>query len=330
MISAQEEISSQDETTFDTYEIDDQILKNGEYTQKTKGKTEVIKNKFKHLSTLTPEQVKNKDPNADFPKYFAKIDTKNFKYIGILSSQLKRVQYGYSIMENEDEYLGEYKNEIRDGFGIYKFRSNEEEQDIYIGNYKNNKKTGKGLYLKIIKSVIDERNGDLILVNFNCGMGDFENDIFKGGKIFSVNYEHETLYQGKINEIGFPSDEEGLVFEGGDKIFIGKLRDGELIEGRNIFVDEKWEKKKAYYFTKNDNKENPYNFDLNKNEEQDKDNIKMIKQSSIKTYKNQIQNIFKDLNDAFKTFKNYDTAINANFIEMKKKIQNNIDKIIKD
>jgi hypothetical protein len=332
MISAEkEEILTQDEVTFDTYEIDNQILKIGEYTQKTKGKKEEIKNKFKHLPSLTKEQLENKDPNSDFPKYFAKIDTKNFKYIGVLSNQLKRVQYGYSKMENEDEFLGEYKNELRDGFGIYKYHSNEEEQDIYIGYYKNNQKTGQGIYLKVFKSVKDEQNGDLILINFNCGIGGFENDIFKGGKIFSVNYDKETLYQGKINEIGYPSDTEGIVFEGGDKIFIGKLVDGELIEGRNIFVDEKWGKKKAYYFTKTENKENPYNFDLNKNEEQDNEKIKMMEKSLVKTYKNLIQNIFKDVNDAFEKFKNFDIAINFNFEkEIKLKIMKNIDIIIKD
>ena len=121
------------------------------------------------------------------------------------------------------------------------------------------------------------------------------------------------------------------MFEGGDKIFIGKLVDGELIEGRNIFVDEKWGKKKAYYFTKTENKENPYNFDLNKNEEQDNENIKMIEKSLVKTYKNLIQNIFKDVNDAFEKFKNFDIAINFNFEkEIKLKIMKNIDIIIKD
>ena len=45
-------------------------------------------------------------------------------------------------MENKDEFLGEYKYEIREGFGIYKFSPNEDVEDIYIGNYKNNRKTG--------------------------------------------------------------------------------------------------------------------------------------------------------------------------------------------
>ena len=38
-------------------------------------------------------------------------------------------------------------------------------------------------------------------------------------------------------------------------IFLGKYLDGDMQEGRNIFVDEKGEKKKAYYFTKSENKE---------------------------------------------------------------------------
>lgn len=331
MISAQEDLSSPEEATFDTYEIDNQITKKGEYIQKIKRKNEEILNKFKHLSSLTEEQLKNKNLNSDYPKYFAKIDTKDFKYLGILSNQLKRVQYGYSKMENEDEYLGEYKNELRDGFGIYKYHPNEEEQDIYIGDYKNNAKTGQGIYLKIIKSIKDEQNGDLILVKYNCGIGDFENDIFKDGKIFSVNYDNETLYQGKINELGLPSDEEGLVFEGGDKIFIGKIINGELIEGRNIFVDDKWKKKKAYYFTKSENTKNPYNFDLNRNEEKDNENIIMMKKSTVRTYKNQIQNIFKDLNDSFAKFNNFETAITVNFEkDIKNNIKKNIVTIIKD
>ena len=74
-------------------------IKNEEETKKKnvfedfRKKLEQIKNKFKHLPSLTKEQLENKDPNSDFPKYFAKIDTKNFKYIGVLSNQLKRVKY---------------------------------------------------------------------------------------------------------------------------------------------------------------------------------------------------------------------------------------------
>ena len=321
----------EDETSFDIYEIDNQIFKKGEYIQSEKGKPDQIKNKFKHLEGLTEEEIKKKDPNEDFPKYFSQISTNQFKYTGVLSSQLKRIQYGYSLMENNDAFLGEYKNEIRDGFGIYKFSPSEEEQDIYIGEYKNNKKTGNGIYLKVFKAIDTDSPEVKTLIDFNCGIGIFEDDIFKEGKIFSVQDGNETLYQGKINELGLPSDDEAVILEGGDKIFIGKINDGEMIEGRNIFVGQNWEKQKAYYFKKTNNEESPYKFDLNKEEEKDEENIKMIKDSSVRTYKDQIQNIFNDINSAFGIFQNFDNAIKVNFEnDIKNKIFDNIDKIIKD
>ena len=323
--------SLEEETNFDTYEIDIQIFKNGEYIEIVKGKPDQIKNKFKLLKGLSQEELKKKDINSDFPKYFSFITTKNFKYTGILSNNLKRKNYGYSLMENDDEFLGEYKSEIRDGFGIYKFHSNEDEQDIYIGEYKNNKKAGKGLYLKINKSIKDELTNELILINYNCAMGEFEDDTFKNGKIFSIINDNETLYKGKVNEIGLPSDENALIVDGSDKIFAGKLIEGEMLEGRNIFVNEKWEKTKAYYFSKNNNKDNIYNFDYNKNEEKDNEVIKMAKVNSMKNYKNIIQKIFKNMNDDFENFQNFDNAEKINFEnEIKNKMKSDINKIIEE
>ena len=334
MFSAKENnpfLKSDDETSFDTNEIDMQIFKKGECIQTEKGKPDQIKNKFKLLEGLTEEEIKKKQPNDDYPKYFSQINTKQFKYIGVLSSQLKRIQYGYSFMENEDEFLGEYKNELRDGFGIYKFNPSDEEKDIYIGEYKNNTKTGNGIYLKVFKSIDTDSPILKTLIDFNCGIGTFENDIFKEGKIFSVKDGNETLYQGKINELGLPSDNEAYVLGGGDKIFVGKINDGEMVEGRNIFVGENWEKQKAYYFKKTNNEESPYEFDLTKNEEQDEENIKMMKESSVRTYKEQIQNIFDDINIAFDKFQNFDIAIKVNFVnDIKKNIFDKIDKINKN
>ena len=57
----------------------------------------------------------------------------------------------------------------------------------------------------------------------------------------------------------------------------------------------------------------------------------MVKDSSIKTYRKQIQNIFKDVYDSFEKFKNYDMAINANFEnDVKNLIKNKMEKLIKD
>ena len=323
--------SSDSEIAFDTYEVDYRIFKDGEFIQKS-GFNPSINNKFKLIQGLTQEELEKKEENSEYPKYFSTISTKTFDYIGILSNQLKRDKYGYSKMEKEhsDEYLGEYKNELRDGFGIYKFNSDNDEdiKEIYIGNYKNNKKEGEGMYLKISKSIKEDSSGNDILINYNSGIGTFESDIFKNGKIFNCKDGVKILYQGKLNEIGEPEDDDAIIYEEENKIFRGKISRGDMIEGRNIILNEKLEKVNSYYFTKIDGK---YDFDYFKKEEIDEDCIKKLKENPIQNYGKNIQNIFNEINNAFNKFKDYDTAIRIDFEkDIKNKIKNEIDKIIKE
>ena len=323
--------SSDSEIAFDTYEVDYRIFKDGEFIQNSEFNPS-INNKFKLIQGLTQEELEKKEENSEYPKYFSTISTKNFDYIGILSNQLKRDKYGYSRMEKEhsDEYLGEYKNELRDGFGIYKFNSDNDEdiKEIYIGNYKNNKKEGEGMYLKISKSIKEGSSVNDILINYNSGIGTFEGDIFKNGKIFNCKDGVKILYQGKLNEIGEPEDDDAIIYEEENKIFRGKISRGDMIEGRNIILNEKLEKVNSYYFTKIDGK---YDFDYFKKEEIDEDCIKKLKENPIQNYGKNIQNIFNEINNAFNKFKDYDTAIRIDFEkDIKNKIKNEIDKIIKE
>ena len=326
---------SKSETTksyieFDTYEIDYKIFKDGEFIQKS-GLENLQLNKFRLIKNLTKEEIQNKESNSEYPKYFSNISTKDFNYIGILSDQLKRDKYGYSQMDNGDEYLGEYNKEIREGFGIYKFyydkKVEEGIQEIYIGNYKNNKKEGKGMYLKIYKSNKDEINNEINLINFDSVIGNFEEDLFKYGKIFSSKNGVDIVYKGKVNDKGEPEDDDALIFEEGNKIFRGKINNGDMVEGRNIIVNEKYEKIKAYYFYK---KEGKYNFDYANKEEVDEECIKMMKENPVNNIGGIIKNIFKEVIIAFNKFKDYDSAINIDFEnEIKNKILSEIDKILK-
>jgi hypothetical protein len=323
--------SSDSEIAFDTYEVDYRIFKDGEFIQKNEFNPS-INNKFKLIQGLTQEELEKKEENSEYPKYFSTISTKNFDYIGILSNQLKRDKYGYSKMEKEhsDEYLGEYKNELRDGFGIYKFNSDNDEdiKEIYIGNYKNNKKEGEGMYLKVSKSIKEDSSRNAILINYNSGIGTFEGDVLKKGKIFNCKDGVQILYQGKLNEIGEPEDDDAIIYEEDNKIFRGKVSKGDMIEGRNIILNEKLEKVNSYYFTKIDGK---YDFDYFKKEEIDEDCIKKLKENPIQNYGKNIQNIFNEINNAFNKFKDYDTAIRIDFEkDIKNKIKNEIDKIIKE
>ena len=337
MSSSQQEISESGIVTsdieFDTYEIDYKIFKDGEFIQKATPESSQL-NKFRLIKNLTQEEIQKNDSNLEYPKYFSMVSSKDFNYIGILSNQLKRDKYGYSQMDNGDEYLGEYKNEIREGFGIYKFNydkkvEKEEEriQEIYIGNYKNNKKEGKGMYLKIYKSEKDNINNEINLINFDSGIGSFEGDIFKYGKIFYSKNGIDMIYKGKLNDNGEPEDDDALIFEEGNKIFRGKISNGDMVEGRNIFINEKYEKIKAYYFYK---KGSEFSFDYANKEEVDEECIKMMKENPVNNHGKIIKNIFKEIIIAFNKFKDYDTAVKIDFEnEIKNKILSEIDKILK-
>ena len=315
---------------FDIKEIDTKIISDGEYihqNEETKNKTI-----FKFFNNLSQEDIQKKDSEKNpYPKYFCSISAKNFKYIGILTNELKRDIYGYSFMDNEDEFLGEYKNQIREGLGIYKFKPSEEKEEIYIGEYINNKKEGKGIFMKINKYIKDDSNGNLVLINFDSNIGFFKDNVMNEGINFSIKDGKETLYCGKFNDLGEQEDNEGLFIEDKNKIFKGKISEGKLFEGRNIFINDKYEKIKGYYFhiVKNEKNEEHYEFDYNKNEEKDEEIINKTKELLENNYAKKIQEIFDLINNEFNLFKNYEKAINVDFEnDTKNKIKSELDRII--
>ena len=323
--------TSTENPSFDVNEIDEKIDKEGQFI--IKNEKEGKKTTFKYIKNLCKEDINKKDENAFYPKYFCEITAKNFKYIGILTNELKRDIYGYSLLDNQDEFLGEYKNQIREGFGIYKFKSNEERQEIYIGEYINNKKEGKGIFIKINKIIKDDSNGNSVLIDFDSNIGTFKDNLFEKGIIYSLKDKAERLYYGKLNDLGEQEDTEALLIEDKNKIFKGKISKGNLIEGRNIFINDKYEKTKAYYFKKEKNEKNEenYQFDYNKNEKDDEENIKKVKEILERKYSEKLQEIFNLLNNSFGTFKSYEKAINIDFEnDIKNKIKNELDKIILD
>jgi hypothetical protein len=182
------------------------------------------------------------------------------------------------------------------------------------------------MYLKIDKCIQNDSNEN-VLINFNSGLGVFENDVLKSGKIYTAKDGINMLYQGKINDKGEPEDDDALIFEEGNKIFKGKISNNDMIEGRNIILNEKYEKINAYYFYKKNNK---YDFDYSKKEEVDEECIKKLKENPIMNYGKQIQNIYNEINNVFNKFKDYDNAIKINFEnDIKNKIKSEIDKIMK-
>ena len=309
---------------FDTSEIDYKLSKGELCEIKIKRNENVINNKFKYLKNLTKEEINSKkDRFIEFPKYFAQICVDHFKYTGILSNFLNRDIYGYSLTENNDEYLGEYKTETKDGFGICKTNQRKGEIEIYIGNYINNIKAGEGMCLKIFSLE------GTTLIDYDFIVGNFDIDRLRDGKIFSVKNGEETLYKGKVNNKSLPDDENALVFNKRNKIFCGKIEDGKMVEGRNIVLNDNLIKQKGYYFYSKKKNYNNYNiackFDYLKFEEFDELLINKLKNYLNKEYKKKIQNIYNKIIDIIETFKDFNKAINVDFNKFKSEIQTDIE-----
>ena len=132
--------------------------------------------------------------------------------------------------------------------------------------------------------------------------------------LFSIKDDKNNIYFGKLNELGEQDDTNALFIEEGNKIFKGKINKGNMIEGRNIFLNDKYEKTKAYYFTrtKDENGEH-FEFDKNKNEEKDDECIKKTKEILDINYAKNIQDIFNEINLAFDNYKNYEKAFDIDF-----------------
>ena len=227
----------------------------------------------------------NKEKNQE--KYYASITLNEglseFKYIGglgIFDTNLKRQGFGY-IEYEKDKYIGNWEQDLKNGFGIYGYEKNEKNinknsdindfytEEIYIGNWENDLKKGKGIYIFKKHKEEDISEGD-----YDFLFGNFEDDKFQYGYIISKKDNSKIIYKGKINENGEKNDEESFYFENFNndikndnninnksteeidnekKGFFGEFKNNIMNKGRIIIFDENDEENKTYYFEKINN-----------------------------------------------------------------------------
>ena len=249
---SEEEIDSENE--YDTEKID-LILKEGkEYLKNGNG----IKKKFKFVN---PNGEINKDNST---KYISEIDSNSVKYIGYLTKDLFKEYFGYYKYENNDQYLGEWKNDVKENNGIY-FYYNEKEnnkEEFYLGEWKNGKRNGKGIYFWKNSNEdmnINNSDYDVVIGNF------YDNDFING---ISVTKEkgNYLIYKGKFENFK-KNDENAFFFENFNKGFYGKFINDEMISGRSLFfknvLNGDFEIENSFYFEKANG--NNYQFDIKKN-----------------------------------------------------------------
>ena len=224
---------------FDTIQVDNEINKNNEY----KLETEEIKILIKYNLKNEKEQ-----------KYFSIIEIKNVcKYIGILSDNFTKEKLGINYYGNKDIYLGEWKNNLKEGNGLYIYDNPNNKKEIYIGKWDKGFKFGKGIY------IISKEN----FTDYTIFFGNTNKDNFENGFIIENN-QIRKLYKGKLKDLK-KDDDNGILLEGIDKAFFGKFKNDEIIEGNTVVYkieNGKVNITNLFNFKVIDDKSNNYNFEI--------------------------------------------------------------------
>ena len=330
------------ELMLDILKIDSLIKLNNIYEDKNF--------KFQFCLDYQPEDVQEEDENIDYPKYISEIKLNSFIYLGILSKKFIKEVHGYKTFNNGDEYFGQWKQDKKNGHGIYFYKNEDKEghpsfNQIYIGEFENNIKSGEGIYFNITKfsndkkgensnhfeNIIseDKKDGVPTPLEFTVAIGNFVNDNFLEGLVVRIEEGHQRIYKGKIEE-GKKNDVKGEIYEDENKIFIGTLKDNIMIEGRIIILNE-GEKEEGYYFYKNGkNGKGDIEFDYNKEGLNDAHYIKKLNDLNNKVQCSDLLDLFVSVmkirercndEDRFEYMKNlnYDIDIKQDLIEQYEK-----------
>ena len=277
------------EISFNKYKLENELNKNKDKEYKINDNA---------IFSYLPEILKCENNE----KYFANIKNSNEHYIGVLTSSFNKELFGYILINQGDEYLGQILKEKKNGFGIYKFNNqNEKERDIFIGNFTDNDINGEGIYLNILDS-----NNSPELNKYNCFIGLFEKGIFKKGKIYTVNNGQEKLE--------FKDDEKEETHQE-EKVVINLERNNNInLYKKGINKNKILQEGDAIYFKDNDEIENKFTFKLNDNlqydfkylddEAKEKQLIEEFKKSNFLKYKKTIQNIFTNIGEMINNMNN--------------------------
>ena len=284
---------------FDTLKIDAIIKDKKEYNEKES----TIQSKFQFSNEEGKQSLENNT------KYISEINTNSFTYIGFLSENLTKEFFGYYKYDNNDEYSGEWKEDFKEGKGVYLYYNEKEknEEEFYLGEWNKGEKNGKGIYFwkhSNNETQFQDSNYDVVI-------GNFENNEYKEGICISKNKNDFSIYEGKYNNEK-KNDDEALFIENNDKAFLGKFVDNEMSEGRIIIFKENNEVKNSYYFEKTDDEINPFYFEYSKNNDKDEYIIQRKKELQEKEFENKLPNIYnfiKEFIGKSSLFENFEKKI---------------------
>ncbi len=162
----------------------------------------------------------------------------DYNYVGTATKHFKRNGHGLNKFSNNDVYLGNWKEDEKEGFGLQvTTKENDKSVDIFIGNWKSGKRM-YGLYLWGMKEGqnLDDKNFDFFF-------GNYSEDKYKNGLYMTSSKDGFSVYignfeRGKMGEMN-KSDQNGFFYsEKENKIFQGKFESDQLREGEIFFINE--------------------------------------------------------------------------------------------
>jgi len=127
------------------------------------------------------------------------------------------------VVQKPNKYVGEFKDDKRDGFGVFTGNGIE-----YEGSWKNDKKNGRGFYTANEKSLVfvgefkdDKRSGpgQLLLSNGDIYVGEFNDDVSITFRVKAFNYIVEEWVDRGING-------QGVMTYADDRVGLGEWKDG--------------------------------------------------------------------------------------------------------
>lgn len=175
----------------------------------------------------------NKKELTDF-LYVADLDNNINKYKGLINYNMNRDLLGIQEYSNGDIYLGEWKNNQRNGHGVYLHNRPQKKGrvdiEIYLGKWVDDKPEEEGVYVWLEES---EKNDDILESNFQAFAGELDDANFKRGIYLTLLKKKFYIYYGKFDQ-GLKSDDQCYFYDNDftiDRVFRGSIKNDQIQEG---------------------------------------------------------------------------------------------------
>lgn len=271
-------------------------------------------------STGTSVKITKIDDNNE--KYYSSIEANSFQYHGILNKKMQKNEFGYYRYQDNEEYIGEWKEDKKSGDGIYFYEISESDPfHVYIGQWEEGIRKGNGIYVylegQLDNNISEISSPSTILI------GEFDKNNFAKGIKLITKGGNVDLYYGTFSEDGTLNDKDGIMIEG-NKIFKGETEKDEIKNGimavLNNKPDEASQNNYIYKVTRveEDSKEVTYEFE---DAEEEKDSILNMLENYLKANSQaKIVEIFKSINEITENIKDNSSKENLDIRQLQELI----------